>query len=167
MFASFCAGSGHMPAITVAKFASRYANAVASGADAVRRAVDRVDVHRGVHDGHLGPVLHVRGDRLVRELLHEARLPVVLEARAAPAPSNALFSAGYGIGPDELRDDRRHVVERLERRLALLERARPSRPTIAMNVSPWRSSGMNGSGGAIWNAGNAPISSGASAMYSR
>ena len=36
--------------------------------------------------------------------------------------------------------------------------------TIAMNVSPWRSSGMNGSGGAIWNAGNAPISSGASAM---
>ena len=36
-----------------------------------------------------------------------------------------------------------------------------------MNVSPCRSSGMNGSGGAIWNAGNPPSSSGASAMYSR
>ena len=36
-----------------------------------------------------------------------------------------------------------------------------------MNVSPWRSSGMNGNGGAIWNAGNPPNASGASTMYSR
>ena len=39
--------------------------------------------------------------------------------------------------------------------------------TIAMKVSPWRSSGMKGSGGAIWKAGNAPSCSGASAMCSR
>ena len=39
--------------------------------------------------------------------------------------------------------------------------------TNARNVSPWRSSGMNGSGGAIWKAGNPPNASGASAMNSR
>ena len=36
-----------------------------------------------------------------------------------------------------------------------------------MNGSPCRSSGMNGSGGAIWYAGKQPSSSGASAMNSR
>ena len=51
----------------------------------LRRAVDRVDVHRRVHAGHLGAVLHVRRDGLVRELLREARLPVVLQAPAGTA----------------------------------------------------------------------------------
>ena len=36
-----------------------------------------------------------------------------------------------------------------------------------MNGSPWRSSGMNGSGGAICQAGKPPSSSGASLMNSR
>ena len=37
--------------------------------------------------------------------------------------------------------------------------------TIAQSVSPWRSSGMKGSGGAICQAKNAPSSSGAVSMY--
>ncbi len=39
--------------------------------------------------------------------------------------------------------------------------------TSAQNVLPWSRSGMNGSGGAIWNAGNMPSSSGAVSMNSR
>ena len=38
---------------------------------------------------------------------------------------------------------------------------------MMMNVSPTRSSGMKGSGGATWKAGKAPSCSGAEVMKSR
>ncbi len=44
----------------------------------------------------------------------------------------------------------------------------PLQQTInAHSVSPWRSSGMKGSGGAIWNAKNPPSSRGAAEKWSR
>ena len=93
---------------------------------AARRSVDRVDVHRGVHDGHLGPVRHVRRDRLVRELLGEVRLPVVLELSRRIEGVERAVERRVRSRPDMLRDDRCHVVERLERGLALLDGSGPA-----------------------------------------
>ena len=43
-------------------------------------AVDRMDVHRRLDHRDLGAVLEVRVDEAVAQLLHEVRLPVVLQA---------------------------------------------------------------------------------------
>ena len=77
------------------------------------------------------------------------------------------MSAGYGIGPTCSATGGATSRSDFERRLALLRIGPAQQATKAMNGSPCRSSGMNGSGGAIWNAGNPPSCSGASLMKSR
>jgi hypothetical protein len=65
-----------------------------------------------------------------------------------------------------LGDDRRNVVERLEGAFSLADGSRPARHEREEGLAvPLL--GMNGSGGAICQAGNPPNCSGASAMNSR
>src|SRR5689334_5817417 len=66
--------------------------------DAVAGAVDRVDVHRGVHHRYSWSVLQMCLDGCVGQFRVEVGLPVVLRP-GGTNPSNALLSAGYGIGP--------------------------------------------------------------------
>ena len=73
-----------------------------------------------------GPCCACAAIAVVGQLLHEARLPVVLQAGRHQRVERAV-QRRVRHRPHELGDDRRHVVERLERRLALLERSRPAR----------------------------------------
>ena len=70
-------------------------------------------------------MLHVRGDRIVGELLHEARLPVVLEAGGDERIERAV-QRRVRRRTDELCDHGRHIVERFEHLLTLLDGARPA-----------------------------------------
>ena len=77
--------------------------------------------------------------------------------------SNAELSTGYGIGPTS------SALTSATSRNGLIAcspcSGRPlQQVTTAQNTSPWRSSGMNGSGGAICHPKNAPSSPGASWM---
>ena len=64
-------------------------------------------------------MLDVRGDRLVGQLFDEVRLPVQLEARRVQ-PVERGVQRRVWHGADALRKDRRHVVQRFERALALV-----------------------------------------------
>ena len=73
---------------------------------------------------------------------------------------------GVRHGADVLGYDPAHVAKRLQNALALVDRSRPAGHE-RHKVSPCRSSGMNGSGGAICQAGKPPNASGASTINSR
>ena len=72
-----------------------------------------------------GAVGQMRVDRLIRELAHEIRLPVMLEARRHE-PVEGTVQRRIGHLADVLRDDRGDVMERLECSLALLDGPGPA-----------------------------------------
>ena len=81
-------------------------------------------------------------------------------------PSNAAANVGYGIGPAI--SAAIGATSRIGWIACSPSSSGPAQQaTMAMKVFPCRSSGMKGSGGAIWNAGNSPSCSGASTMKSR
>ena len=100
----------------------------------------------------------MRGNRLVGEFLDEVAFPVLADALGEQAVEGGV-DGRIRNRTDELGLDLGDFVEPLELALALLGRRRPNTPRSPRTVSPCRSSGMKGNGGAIWNAGNAPISS--------
>ena len=80
--------------------------------------------------------------------------------------SNAEFNAGYGMGP--LISPTTGPTSRTALMTFGPSSTGPAQhATNATNGSPCRFSGMNGRGGAICHAGNAPSSSGAPAMNPR
>ncbi len=90
------------------------------GADPLRRAVDRVQMHTRTDVRRFGSVLDVRGDRIVRQLGNEIRLPVVLHAFRHRIVEQALqrrkrhdlkqFSLDFGSVPERLHDLLRFFV---------------------------------------------------------
>ena len=104
--------------------------------------------------GHLRAVLEVRLDRLVGQLGDEVGLPVVLQAGRHQRVEGAV-ERRVRHRADVLGHHRRDVAERLRGRARPPPAGPAQHATIARNGSPCRSSGMNGSGGAIWKAGNA------------
>ncbi len=77
-----------------------------------------------------------------------------------------LFSAGYGIVPTLSATTGANSRNR-EISVSPRSGSPAQQPTMSANTSPCRSCGMNGSGGAIWNAGKPPSCSGASPIMSR
>ena len=73
------AGSGSTPTITSAN--KRLAEAVCSVvlANALRRTIHRIEMHRREHGRNFRPVFHVPGDRFVSQLREVVSPPVPLE----------------------------------------------------------------------------------------
>lgn len=99
--------------------------------------------------------------RVLDGLLHmpEERAEARDDAGGTSA-SKALLSAGYGIGPTSSAVTGA-TSWKARNRFSPSSIGPAQQATIAICGTPWRASGMKGRGGAIWKAGNAPISSGA------
>ena len=102
--------------------------------DVMRRAVDRVDVHRRIHDRDLGPVLQVDRNGVVRQLAYEDRFPVVLQPRRDESVKGAVQS-GVGHRAHPFRDDRSCLAQRGENLRRLPGRTGPADHHRAERVS--------------------------------
>ena len=92
-------------------------------ADVVGRAVDRVQMHRGLHRRQLPAPCEVALDQLVGELVDEVRAPVALQALGVEPVEQAL-QGGVGHGTDGVQERRADVLDRREQLCQPLPRNR-------------------------------------------
>ncbi len=132
------AGSGSTPAMTCEKLTSRYAQAVSVCPTPMDRAVDRVQVHRGVHGRQQLGEMGMGFNRAVGHRPDEVATPIPLQPFGIQAIKGGL-QRGEGGRTDTI-EGRLHLPDRRENLIGpcRIARVAPDHRTRLMHVEGFR-----------------------------